>query len=61
MSEYYCCKKCGWNRPRLIVYGHFNTPENTYRITCPKCSYCTKEKQTKEEAITAWNQRNGVQ
>lgn len=60
MSEYYCCKKCGWNRPRLIVYGHFNTPENTYRITCPKCSYCTKEKQTKEEAINAWNQRNDV-
>ena len=60
MSEYYCCKKCGWNRPRLIVYGHVYTPENTYRITCPRCSYCTKEKQTKEEAINAWNQRNGV-
>ena len=53
MNEYYCCKKCGWNRPRLIVYGHFNTPKDTYRITCPRCSYCTKEKQTKEEAINA--------
>ena len=60
MSEYYCCKKCGWNRPRLIVYGHFNSTADTYRITCPRCSYCTKEKQTKEEAINAWNQRTGV-
>lgn len=60
MINYYCCKKCGWNKPRLIVYGHFNSVKDTYRISCPICSYCTKEKQTREEAINAWNKRNDM-
>lgn len=51
------CKKCGYNRGRRIPYGHFQSDAITYRISCPKCGYCTKEKETLEEAIKAWNRR----
>ena len=49
------CKRCGYDRPRLITYGHIDANRYTYRITCPNCSYCTKEKDTAEQAINAWN------
>lgn len=52
------CKRYGYNHGRIIPYGHFQSDKITYRISCPKCSYCTKEKKTREEAIEAWNQRN---
>ena len=49
------CKKCGYDHPRVIRYGHiFNRPD-TYRISCPNCSYCTHEKKTKFDAKEAWN------
>lgn len=51
------CKKCGYNHSRIIPYGHFQSNQITYRISCPKCSYCTKEKATVEEAAEAWNRR----
>lgn len=46
------CKKCGYEYGRTIHYYG-----DTYRISCPSCSYSTKEKQTLDEAIIAWNQR----
>jgi hypothetical protein len=52
------CKKCSYSRGRIIPYGHFQSDEITYRIACPRCSYCTKEKNTKDMAIEAWNQRS---
>jgi hypothetical protein len=51
------CKKCGYNNGRIVPYGHFQSNQTTYRISCPKCSYCTKEKETVEEAAEAWNRR----
>lgn len=51
------CKKCGYNHGRIIPYGHFQGNQTTYRISCPRCSYCTKEKETMKEAIESWNQR----
>lgn len=51
------CKKCGYSHGRIITYGHFQNNDDTYRISCPRCSYCTKEKATVEEAIEAWNRR----
>lgn len=51
------CKKCGYAPGRRITYGHFFGRKSTYRISCPSCSYCTKEKQTKQEAEEAWNRR----
>ena len=41
----YLCKKCGYDRGRIIPYGHFQSNQTTYRISCPKCSYCTREKE----------------
>ena len=50
------CKKCGYEFPRFITYGHpFHNNPNTYRISCPNCSYCTHEKKTKFDAKEAWN------
>lgn len=57
MSELKPCKKCGYTRGRLIPYGHFQSSQITYRVSCPKCSYCTKEKKSREEAVEAWNRR----
>ena len=52
------CKKCGNSFGRLIMYGYYNNPSlTTYRISCPKCGYCTKEKETRYDAWMAWNQR----
>ena len=51
------CKKCGHPYGRLIVYGHIDGRPYTYRITCPNCSYCTKEKEYQYQAYGAWNQR----
>lgn len=53
MDELESCKKCGYTTPRIISYGF----KNIWRISCPKCSYCTKEKLTKIEAVEAWNRR----
>ena len=54
------CKKCNWERPWQIRYGHLlQGRPDTYRITCPNCSYCTKEKTALSEAIEAWNRRAG--
>ena len=47
------CKKCGAGFLRILY-----SVGGRVAISCPKCSYCTKYKQTKEEAIDAWNQRN---
>lgn len=59
MIEMLSCKKCN-HRGRIIRYGHFNEPnKTTYRISCPNCSYSTKEKNTKQEALFAWNFRGG--
>jgi hypothetical protein len=45
------CKKCGNSFGRLIMYGYYNNPSlTTYRISCPKCGYCTKEKRTQHDA-----------
>ena len=52
------CKKCGYLYGRRIKYGHAFSSKTTYRITCPSCSYCTKEKDTLREAIDVWNSRN---
>ena len=52
MTELKPCR-CGYTTPRIISYGF----KNTWRISCPKCSYCTKEKLTKAEAVEAWNRR----
>ena len=50
------CKKCGYEFPRFITYSHpFHNNPNTYRISCPNCSYCTHEKKTKYDAKEAWN------
>lgn len=49
------CKRCGYDRPRRITYGHIDVNRRAYRITCPNCSYCTKEKGTVEQAVDAWN------
>ena len=51
------CKKCNHSPGRIITYGHLTPRIFTYRISCPKCGYCTKEKETVDEAIVAWNQR----
>ncbi len=52
------CKKCGYLHGRRInYYGHAFSNKKTYRITCPQCSYCTKEKDSLQEAIDAWNYR----
>ena len=50
------CKKCGSGFAR-VVYSILGK----VAISCLKCSYCTKYKPTKEEAINAWNQRNRQQ
>ena len=55
------CKKCGYNHGNIIPYGHFRSNQITYRISCPICSYCTKEKATVEEAIGAWNRRTNME
>lgn len=52
------CKKCGYPHGRCINYGHAFSNKITYRISCPQCSYCTKEKDTLQEAVDAWNYRN---
>lgn len=57
MAELKPCKKCGYGHGRVITYGHFRSAQNTYRVSCPQCSYCTKEKQSREEAVEAWNRR----
>ena len=49
------CKKCGYEFPRFITYGHAFPNTGTYRISCPNCSYCTNEKKTKLDAEEAWN------
>ena len=49
------CKKCGYEFPRFITYGHAFSNHRTYRISCPNCSYCTHEKKTKFDAKEAWN------
>ena len=49
------CKKCGYDHPRVIRYGHIVNSPDTYRISCPNCSYCTNEKKTKFDAKEAWN------
>ena len=59
MSDLKPCKKCKWEHPREIRYGHLQGRQDTYRITCPNCSYCTKEKSSMSEAIEAWNRRVG--
>lgn len=51
------CKKCGHIYGRLIIYGHADKSPDTYRISCPKCGYCTKEKKVITNAYAAWNQR----
>lgn len=51
------CKKCGYKRGRVIPYGYFQSDKITYRISCPRCGYCTKEKVLVSEAIDAWNRR----
>lgn len=56
--ELQACKKCGYPYGRRINYGHAFNNKTTYRITCPRCSYCTKEKDTIQEAVDAWNYRN---
>jgi len=52
------CKKCGDGKGRVQIYAHFGEEHKTYRVTCPMCSYSTKEKSTLDEAEKAWNQRN---
>ena len=59
MSELKPCKKCGWEHPREIRYGHLQGRPDTYRTTCPNCSYCTKEKLSMSEAVEAWHRRAG--
>lgn len=51
------CKRCGDPRGRWIPYGHFQSNQITYRISCPMCSYCTKEKKSRADAVEAWNRR----
>lgn len=51
------CKRCGYDHGSIIPYGHFQSNQTTYRISCPRCSYCTKEKETVEDAAEAWNRR----
>ena len=41
MADLKACKKCGWSHYRIIPYGHFDSNRITYRIACPRCSYCT--------------------
>lgn len=53
--EFKPCKKCGYTNHRKIRYGHFEGESDTFRITCPNCSYQTKEKPTLDEARDAWN------
>lgn len=52
------CKKCGYPHGRCINYGHFGNNKTTYRISCPSCGYCTKEKDKIQEAVDAWNNRH---
>lgn len=54
--EFSPCKRCSSFRHRIIPYRNTNGFERiTYRITCPNCGYATKEKDTLEEAVYAWN------
>ena len=46
------CKKCGDNNGYTVHY------ENGVRIVCPKCGYCTREKDHIKNAIDAWNMRS---
>ena len=46
------CKKCSSPFGRILHYR-----DGGFRISCPICSYCTEKKQSKEEAVSAWNQR----
>lgn len=55
MAKLAPCKKCGYNLPMVIIYGHTFPNPDTYRISCPNCSYCTREKKTELEAEEAWN------
>ena len=51
MKELNPCKICGSEKYRIIAYG----PDITYRVSCCDCSYCTIEKNTRQEAIDIWN------
>lgn len=50
------CKKCGKDRGSAVRYS-----DNAWRMICFGCGYCTKEKETREDAIYAWNQRKAGQ
>lgn len=55
------CKRCGRNfTHRLIIYSHLSFNNKTYRLSCINCGYCTKEKNTEEEARKAWDQRDRI-
>ena len=49
------CKKCGDSYGRSIRYYN-----DKWRITCPKCSYCTNLKDSYEQAEEAWNDRRTI-
>lgn len=55
------CPFCGYI-PRLDeLHGHTGTELDVYRfrVRCKKCGVCSNLFATKEEAIEAWNTRDG--
>ena len=53
--KYLNCKRCHGDRHRLIRYAH-----GGFRISCPLCGYCTKMKNTIDDAVIAWNERQVI-
>ena len=54
------CKKCNGNSPRWLKSWPIQGSLCQHKISCPICGYCTKTKATAEEAVRAWNQRDGI-
>lgn len=52
-KQYASCKKCGAvDTMRTLRYS-----ENNWRCVCLMCGYATKRKNSKADAIFAWNQQ----
>lgn len=56
MQELMTCPHCNGNG-RIVSVSGFKS--DRYRVVCEECGASTRECETKQEAVSAWNMRAG--